>query len=312
MTPLHGHHSSLLVIAVWLALQQQTPQEDRSVAARREHQLGIQAFRESTPEGYARAIQHFRAATQLDPSDCQYALRLAEANLFLALEQAAARDDFSDAARAGATPNCAANSVAEARLQALRSLQDVELGTLSLGSVRASRAALDADRADALNWYIDWKVKPDQDNQILRAVELDPGLPMVQYELGQYWLALSDLSKAKAAFTRALELNPRHFRSYLGLAEATKRLDPTQNVTDLYLKAIDVAPDFWQAHIQLGDYYVYLAENDLASKEYRIAARIHSGLQLPWLKIASNALETDDFDVVERSALTVLFLHNLA
>src|SRR5690242_7696752 len=48
---------------------------------------GLAAFHEGTPEGYSRAIEAFRQASQAKPERCDYALNLAQSLLFLAEEQ---------------------------------------------------------------------------------------------------------------------------------------------------------------------------------------------------------------------------------
>ena len=51
------------------------------------YQAGLDAFREATPEGYARSVEAFRNALRLEPSRCEYVLHLAESLFFLAQQQ---------------------------------------------------------------------------------------------------------------------------------------------------------------------------------------------------------------------------------
>lgn len=54
---------------------------------------GQAAFREATPDGYERAADAFRKASSLRHDRCEYSLHLAEALLFLALEQKLNQED---------------------------------------------------------------------------------------------------------------------------------------------------------------------------------------------------------------------------
>src|SRR5712691_5320444 len=92
------------------------------------YEQGLTAFRESTPDGYARAAGLFHRASLLAPNNCDYALNLAQANLFLALEQEANLDDFKSALDASATPACGVNTPFGLRLEAFRALPEFQLG----------------------------------------------------------------------------------------------------------------------------------------------------------------------------------------
>src|SRR5262245_45507452 len=72
-----------------------------------EFNRGLAALHESTPEGYARAIQHFQAASSIAPENCDYRMHLAQANLFLALEQKLNSETFRSAWERGTDPECA-------------------------------------------------------------------------------------------------------------------------------------------------------------------------------------------------------------
>src|SRR5215470_9865090 len=58
------------------------------------YQKGLAAFHLATPEGYDQAAAAFRRASQLKASNCGYAIRLAEALVFLSYEQRLNSEDF--------------------------------------------------------------------------------------------------------------------------------------------------------------------------------------------------------------------------
>src|SRR5262245_41512403 len=73
---------------------------------RLEYEQGLIAFQEFTPQGYTRALEHFRKAFELSPDTCEYALQIAQTNLFLAQEQRSNYEDFSTTLQDGAPPAC--------------------------------------------------------------------------------------------------------------------------------------------------------------------------------------------------------------
>src|SRR5207302_1689854 len=86
--------------------------------------------------------------------------------------------------------------------------------------------AIELDPSDPMNWYVLWRLNLSNfQDAILRAAELAPDLPLIQYELGNYRSLRGEYPAAKQAFERALELSPRHFRSMIGLAYAIGSID---------------------------------------------------------------------------------------
>src|SRR5262245_10768985 len=85
---------------------------------RMEFQQALNALHEFTPSGYTRAAGHFRRASELSPENCEYRLQLAQANLFLALEQRLNAENFRPAWEQGVDPQCAPGNDFSLRLQA--------------------------------------------------------------------------------------------------------------------------------------------------------------------------------------------------
>jgi hypothetical protein len=159
-----------------------------------EFEQGLAALHEFTPEGYARAIAHFQKAADAAADRCDYRLHLAQANLFLALEQKLNFEDFRAAWERGADPQCAPGSPFSLRLQAFRALDDFGPG-IDRASLDKINQAIQLEPNEPLNWFVRWKLNPStnrQENAILKAVELAPNLPLIQYELGNYRLVQAD------------------------------------------------------------------------------------------------------------------------
>ena len=264
---------------------------------------GIQALHEFTPDGYVRAIEDFRRASALSPENCEYRLHLAEANLFLALEQKLNAEDFRPAFERGADPQCAPGSAFSLRLDAFRSLDDFGPSRDRTGLIKIDQAiALEPE--NPFNWLIRWKLNPttqQQENSILKAVQIAPELAVTQYELGNYWLVKADYAAAREAFHRALDLSPKHFRSWIGLAQALSAIDENEDVEPLYKRAVEIAPDFLEGRILLGDYYFSLEENELAREHYIAVLKRHPRFEVAHLRLGLNYLQTAEFDDAEKA-----------
>jgi tetratricopeptide (TPR) repeat protein len=219
---------------------------------------GQAAFREATPEGYERAAGAFRKASSLRPERCEYSLHLAEALLFLALEEKLNQEDTAPAGQ-----------------EAGRVIASVEARPCAAGFVsmlnRVKALSASPGTAEGLVWLVLWKLDAiDPRSPLLRANTLAPDLPVVQYEMGSANLILSHYPEARRNFERAIELSPRHFHSMIGLADAIGSADPESTQTlPLYQRASDVAPKYLEAHALLGYYYDQIEETDKALDQYR-------------------------------------------
>src|SRR6266568_3347863 len=265
LTPIACTNPKRLVIAPSAALD------------RAEFHQGLAALHEFTPDGYARAIEHFQRASELSPGDCEYRLHLAEANLFLALEQKLNSEDFRPTLERGADPQCAPGSAFSLRLDAFRSLDDFGPSRDRTGLGKIDQA-IGIEPENPFNWLVRWKMNPttrQQENSILKAAEIAPALAVVQYELGNYWLVKADYAQARRAFDRALERSPRHFRSWIGLAQALSAIDENELAREHYLAVLKRNPRFEVAHLRLGLNYLQTIEFDEAERAFQNAIEIN-------------------------------------
>ena len=271
-------------------------------ADRLQFEQGLAALKEFTPDGYARAIEHFQSASGLAPENCEYRLHHAEASLLLALEQKLNAEDFKPAWERAADPQCAPDTAFTLRLDAFRLLDDFGLNRDRTVLDKINQA-IALEPGDAFNWFVRWKLNPNtirQENAILKAAEIAPDLALIQYELGNYWLVEADYEKARQAFMRALELSPKHFRSLIGLAQAASAIDENEDVEPLYKRAVEIAPDFLEGRILLGDYYSGLEENELAREHYLAILNRNSRYEVAYLRLGLNYLQTAELDEAEK------------
>jgi tetratricopeptide (TPR) repeat protein len=287
------------------ALQPSTP-EDRVL-----YERGIAAFRESTPEGYSRASELFHRAMLLVPANCEYALNFAQANLFLALEQEANLDDFKPALNASATPACGLNTPFALRLEAFRALPEFQPGKERAATTGLIEQASRSEMGNPLNWYVSWRLSPTQRQapelyEGIKVSEANPNLALTYYELGSFWILRNRQAEARWAFEHAIAANPRHFRSYIGLAQTISEMDDEQDVEPLYTRAVEIAPTFLQGRIVLGDYLAWSGQNDLATDQYLAAIEHSPRFETGYLALAANYLEIGNFDEAERAAQKAL------
>jgi tetratricopeptide (TPR) repeat protein len=266
-------------------------------ADRLQFEQGIAALREFTPDAYARAIEHFERASALAPDNCEYQLNAAQASLFLALEQKLNSEEFRPAWEKGADPKCAPETAFALRLDAFRLLD--EFGpTRDRTALPKINQAIQLEPGNALNLFVRWKMTSDS---ILDAAYMAPDLALIQYEAGNYWLVKADYVRARNAFERALELSPKHFRSWIGLAQARSAIDEEEDIEPLYKRAVELAPNFLEGRILLGDYYSGLEENELAREQYLAALARNSRFEVGHLRLGLNYLQSILLDESEKA-----------
>jgi tetratricopeptide (TPR) repeat protein len=291
---------------------------------------GQAAFREATPEGYERAAAAFRNASSLRPERCEYSLHLAEALLFLALEQKLNEEDTAPAGQEAGriiasteSQSCAAGfasilnrvkalsvSAGVAEGQVAGATIQIQAQTFRHDAVDAINRAISSDPNDPMNWLVLWKLSPvDPRGPLLRANTLAPDLPVVQYEMGSANLILSHYPEARRNFERALELSPRHFRSMIGLADAIGAADPdTTETLPLYQRASDVAPNYLEAHALLGYYYDQIEETTRALDQYRTIVALNPGSEPGQLSLGIALFKAGRPDDAEKTLRTALGL----
>jgi tetratricopeptide (TPR) repeat protein len=277
------------------------PSEDESA-----YEEGLRAFRLATPEGYQRATNLFRRASELNKARCDYVLHLAEALYFLAQQQKANWEDFAaSVGEANAivffnrnAPRCDAFQSYLARLQ---SLEITFENGKTMDAVARIRQAIDLDPADPMNWVVLAELRPspgsgDPLSPSEHAAEIAPDLPLANYELGNFYLLnKTTFAKAKEAFERVLVGSPRHFQALIGIvyalsAEGDDAADP---VEQLLRQAVEIAPSSLKARSLLGDFYAGIEETELAVEQYK-AAIASNAMYYPAFLSAGIALTAAD------------------
>lgn len=236
--PARGSVLGILLIASSCGHDVQTNPPTTSQEQELLYRKGSEAFRLATPDGYIEAVTAFREASTLAPTRCEYSLHLAESLILLAQEQKYNLEDFeprlSEAVGiVGSVQRETECAAFEPFVDRLRALSAPGPNALALVN-----RAIELDPKDAMNWYVLWRLNlGNSQPSILRAAELAPDLPLIQYELGNYRLLRGEYAEAKLAFEHALALSPRHFRSMIGLAYAIGSIGFDTQVESFYRKA---------------------------------------------------------------------------
>lgn len=161
---------------------------------------------------------------------------------------------------------------------------------------------------------------------LARAIEVDPGFVVAQYQLGRVHQALGNRWKAAAQFRAAIQLDPAYPEPYKALGDlllgAPRRL--FDQAVEAYQKAIERRPFYAEAHVGLGDALAAKGEVDAAIAAYQRALtfnpvnpRVHvslgriyyseKGLYYEAVAAYRRAIELDPRSVEARMGLGEIF-----
>ena len=112
-----------------------------------------------------------------------------------------------------------------------------------------------------------------------------PNEPVIANLLGAVYVGLGHLEEAVANYTRALQIKPDFAEAHNNLGNVLKSLGKPEEAVASYHRALLIKPDFAEAHSNLGD-----ALNDLGKPEEAVAS-YHRALQIkPDFVVAHNNL----------------------
>src|SRR5258708_11495030 len=99
----------------------------------------------------------------------------------------------------------------------------------------------------------------------------------VSYLFGVYWLQMYDRVKAKAYWTRAIELYPHHYRSLISLGQALVDEEKLDEALPYLERAVQAEPSFWRAHAIYADLYLRQGLPEEAVKHAERALELSHG-----------------------------------
>jgi tetratricopeptide (TPR) repeat protein len=281
------------------------------------YRQGLEAFHQGTPEAYTRAAESFRKAAALKPETCEYALNLAQSLLFLSAEQAMNREPFEPRKAEAVAITDSMNSPCEAGFEPfILRLRAVARGQGPSAAEWMNRA-VDLAPDDPMNWLVLGYVDPASSRLVSaagtgrwiaasKALAVKEDSALFQYEFARnYYFVRGREEESKRAYEHAIELNPRHYRAYLGLAN---RVDEDTDIEPLLTKVVDLAPDFLDGRTALGDYYASIDQVEKAVGQYKAAIAANARYDVAHFSLGVLLLDNGRNDEAEKSFRAVIEL----
>jgi tetratricopeptide (TPR) repeat protein len=282
------------------------------------YRQGSEAFHQGTPEAYTRAVEAFRQASALKPGKCEYKLNLAQSLLFLSTEQAMNREPFQphhdEAVAITDSMSAPCETDFEPFILRLRALARGQ----GPSAAEWMNRAVDLDPNDPMNWLVLGYVDPASSRLVTaagtgrwiaasKALALKDDSALFQYEFARnYYYVRGREQESKRAYDRAIELNPRHYRAYLGLAN---RVDEDTDIEPLLTKVVEIAPDFLDGRTALGDYYASIDEVEKAITQYKAAIAANPRYDVARFSLGVLLLDAGRNEEAEASLRAVIDLY---
>ncbi len=139
-------------------------------------------------------------------------------------------------------------------------------------------------------WQMGLGTKEGQEEAIkllTQATEIDQSFPLARLALGSALLATNNRWKGSQEVRKAIQISPNLAEAHRMLAEmlATSPRRPFDLTIQAYLKTIELAPDWAEAYVGLGDAHQGKGQFDEAVQDYKKAlalepnnARVHFGM----------------------------------
>ena len=88
------------------------------------------------------------------------------------------------------------------------------------------------------------------------------------FDLGFIYMRKQDYKNAAAMFERKIICDPRSLSAYINAGSSLMQVGDLPRARELFLKAIDLKPDFFQGRLWLARYYVQVDSFSLARQQY--------------------------------------------
>jgi DNA-binding winged helix-turn-helix (wHTH) protein/TolB-like protein/Flp pilus assembly protein TadD len=218
-----------------------------SVDAYQLYSMGLYFCNTNTPEGLSKAVGYFRQATEKDPN---YALAFA---LLASTYAAIAINGYDIMTR---------DEVREkAKVTAAKATEIDGMLPEAIAAVGLVKAQFDGDLEGAEQMY-------------RRAIDLNPGFGIVYLIYAAFLLREDRLEEAIKHMQRALEFDPLSpvINSYLSLLH--RNADRPDEALKYSRIALEINPNYWYAHVNLGEAYEANGMYQEAAAEYRKIAEM--------------------------------------
>lgn len=255
------------------------------------YQQGLVRFAKAS-EASGPAIESFRRAVALDPSEPEYRYRLGVA-LLESEQYEPARTELEAVVPKSERPSWFL-PLAKARYRAgdnagaVEAVRTVVQGQPSPAEVKTARALMDqiadpfssfprSGRAQ-LEQAIQWLEVADVPQQaIVQLEELlrdHPDEAILHSLLGLSWARLDDAGRAVEELKRAIELAPGDGKNHLYLAQLYETRQRAKNAEEHFLKALERNPVLEEAWLKLGELALARQDYVAARRHFEVASRL--------------------------------------
>ena len=207
--------------------------------------LGKFHFAKNNEEDYKRAFEHFERATQIDPEFAAAYSGLSSALLQLGIFSVRPLSEAAPAARSAA-------------------IRAIELDD-QLPEAHLSLAVL------SYSFYWDWTTA---ELEFRRALDLEPGNPMVHRSYGRLLMCLGRHDEAVSKGEIALQLDPASFEAQTDLGRFLYRARRYEEALPHLKRAIEMEPRSVDANVRLGDLLIELGRYEEAIAVFERAREV--------------------------------------
>ena len=118
----------------------------------------------------------------------------------------------------------------------------------------ATDPAKTAESLNVTGWRLQHRFRRPQDalEAYTRAIAVDPGFSWPYHNVGRLYLDQGDLDQARQWLTRALEVNPDHWRALVSLGLALHRAQRDDEALAAYSRAVAMDPDDAETRANIG------------------------------------------------------------
>jgi tetratricopeptide (TPR) repeat protein len=218
---------------------------------------------------FPNAEKEFRSALGADPNYAPAYSGLAQT---YAAQSGREKDALANAQRA------ADLAPKDGRVLAL--LADVQLRQYTPAALEAAEQAAALSPDDAVVQavlalaYLDDSRWEQAHAAAARAVELDKGLALAHYSLGQVYAGMADFPRARPSFDEALRLEPKNVRWHMALGRLLSDMNDADGAIRAYGQATGIVHDYVPALIQLAMQNLWGGSSALARDKMQKAAKL--------------------------------------
>jgi len=109
-----------------------------------------------------------------------------------------------------------------------------------------------------------------------KLLKLEPSTPGINFPMGIWYKEKGFWDKAQAAFLRALDTDPGiHAETYYYLGNVAREQKKYEQAVGYFQKALQVDPEFFEAHYNLGKIYAILGQSREALGQFKKARELN-------------------------------------